>query len=237
MIETIGKTDGKLGGEPYFFVMALILIAIVIGGFVTPVFLEPGGILAKPALIHFHGAVFLSWFLLFAVQARLIGAGNVTVHMRLGKLSIIIAAAMIVLGYLVTRGAYARPDWSIAGLPPAASTMFPTTDIVNFSIAYSLGLANRGAPVTHKRFMLLAGLLIIDPAFFRLMFYMGLGGPLIIVGEFMLFASLLVYDWVRLKRLHWSSLLGFALFALAMTGKMVFAAHPAWMAFANKLFG
>jgi hypothetical protein len=227
----------KNRGEPYFFVMALILIAIVVGGFAPPVFLAPGGVLAKPPLIHFHGAVFLSWFVLFAVQARLVGAGNVRLHMRLGKLSIIIAAAMVLLGYFVTRGAYARADWSIAGLPPAASTIFPVTDIVNFTIAYCLGVANRRSADTHKRFMLLAGMLIIDPAAFRLLFAVGAAGPMIVFGEILLFASLLAYDWFHLRRLHWASLLGLVLFVAATIAKLNFASHPSWTSFTEVLFG
>ncbi|MEM6856591.1 MAG: hypothetical protein AAF559_01870 [Pseudomonadota bacterium] len=53
--------------EPFFFWMALVLIAIVVSGFSLLAFSRPGGPLETPLFLHFHGAVFLGWFVLLAI--------------------------------------------------------------------------------------------------------------------------------------------------------------------------
>ena len=227
----MGK-DNK-SGEPFFLIMGLILIAIVVGGFALPVFARPGGVSSLPLLLHLHGAVFFAWFVLFCVQAKLIGSGNVHLHMSLGKASVLISAAMIILGYFVLRGAVARPEFSIAGMPPAPSAMFPFTDIVNFTIAYGLALANRRVPAAHKRLMLLAGILIIDPAAARLVMTIGASPPLILLLELALFAALITYDVITRRRPHWTSMLGLGLYVLALVAKLTVAQQPVWASFVD----
>lgn len=223
-------------GETFFLVMGLILLAIVIAGFVPPALSRPGGAASMPMLLHVHGAVFLSWFLMFCVQARLAGSGRLALHMRLGKASVLIAIAMITLGYLVIRSAYANPEWNIAGMSGAASVMFPFTDIVNFTIAFSLALANRHNPGAHKRLMLLAGILIIDPAVARLVMTLGAAPPLIVILELLLFGALITYDLVTRRRPSWASMLGLGLFAAALVMKLTMSHHPAWRSFVELVF-
>jgi uncharacterized membrane protein YozB (DUF420 family) len=223
-------------GERFFLVMGLVLLAIVIGGFLPRVLAHPGGAAALPMLLHVHGAVFVSWFVIFCAQARLAGSGNLELHMRLGKASVLVAAAMVLLGYFVTRGAYANPDWSVAGMPRAASVMFAFTDIVNFTIVYSLALANRRNSAAHKRLMLLAGIMIIDPAVARLVMTLGAAVPVIVILELALFGALFIYDFVTRRRPSWTSLVGFGLFAAALAAKFTVSEHPVWRSFVEFVF-
>lgn len=225
------------GGERFFLVMGLVLLACVIAGFVPPALARPGGITSMPWLLHVHGAVFVSWFVLFCVQARLIGTKNLRLHRRLGKSSLVIAVAMVILGYLVMRGAYVNPKFSIAEMSPAASLMFPFTDIVNFMFAYGLALKFRGNAATHKRFMLLSGILIMDPAVARLVDTLGLGVPAIAIFELALFGALIVYDIVTRRRPHWASLLGLALFIIALVAKLTISQLTGWASFVEVVFG
>lgn len=225
-------------GERFFFVMGLILLGLVVAGFVPPAVSRPDGIASMPWLLHLHGAVFLSWFLLFCTQAWLPGAGNTALHMRLGKVSLLLAIAMLVLGYFVMRGAYANPAFTIAGMSNTGSMMFPFTDMVNFSIAYGLALVHRKNPTAHKRLMLLAGILIIDPAVARLIFFtLEAPPPLIMLLELGLFAALFVYDFKTRRRPSWASVLGLVLFALALVAKFALAQTPAWQSFVEAMFG
>ena len=118
----------------------------------------------------------------------------------------------------------------------SASVMFPFTDIVNFAIAYSIALANRRNPAAHKRLMLLAGILMIDPAVARLVDTIGAPLPWIAILELALFGALIVYDLVTRRRPSWASLLGLALFALALLAKLAISQHPGWRSFADLLF-
>ncbi len=224
-------------GERFFFIMGLVLIAIVLAGFVPFGLMRPGGVTAVPVLLHVHGAVFLSWFILFSIQARLVGVGNLKLHKRLGQLSALLAAMMIVLAYFVMREAYGRPDFSIAGLPAASSIIFPFTDIVNFTIAYGLALANRKTAAVHKRWMLLAGILMIDPAVARIAITLGGPPPMILGIELALFVALIVFDVRTRRQPSWATMCGFGLYAAAMVSKFTVAHTPAWTNFVNAVFG
>lgn len=207
-------------GEPFFFWFSAALIVIVVAGFSTAALGRPGGVLATPIHLHVHGAIVLSWYLLLACQSRLIAAAAIEQHKRLGYLSVFLAAAIIIIGYLVVRSVLVRPDGVIAGRPAVYGAMFPVTDIVNFSIAYSLGLLSRARPRAHKRLMLIAAILMIDAAMARLVFGVGLPAPFILLAELALFAALLGYNLVTLRRPHWATLLGIVLYASAMVAKV-----------------
>lgn len=224
-------------GEPFFYFVGLLLIAIVIGGFLPAAFSLPGGPLSLPLLYHVHGLVFLSWFILFCFQARLIQRGNRKLHRILGKSSLGLAIAMLCLSYFMIRAGYANPEFSIGGNGPAESVMYPVTDMVNFSIVFALGYLNRKNSNAHKRLMLLAGILILDPAVARLIQNIGAPFPLIPLVELCLFALLVVYDLIKLGKPHWSSLLGLTLFFLAMAAKLFLAEQAGWLEWVDILFG
>lgn len=225
-------------GEPYFFFMGLLMAILVIAGFGTTLFTNTDAVLALPLIVHIHGAVFLSWFGLYLVQTRLIADGKLGLHRQMGQLSVVLALAMVVLGYLVTRGAYPKPEFSIAGLSSAGSTIFPTSDMIVFLAAYGLGLLNRPKAQAHKRFMLLAGLLILDPAVSRIVLF-GLQAPppLILLIEAGLILSLLAYDVIKLRRPHWASLTGLGLFVLMIALKMSQGESTWWLGTAKALYG
>jgi hypothetical protein len=84
--------------------------------------------------------------------------------------------------------------------------------------------------------MLLAGILILDPAVARLVEAIGAQFFFIPIIELGLFAILISYDRIRLKRPHWTSLFGLALFFAAMAAKLTLAQQPAWADFAALLF-
>jgi hypothetical protein len=223
--------------QSFFFYMGILLTSIVLLGFIPPVLSKPDGALSLPLLYHIHGVVFVSWFGLFTLQAYLVRGRRLALHRQLGQGSIVIAIAMLVTGYFMMRAAYALPEFAIGENSHVASMMFPFTDLVNFSIVFVLGFLNRSNGPGHKRLMLLAGLLILDPAVARLIQTIGAPFPLIPVVELGLFALLIGYDLLTLKKPHWCSLLGLALFFAAMAAKLVVAQTPAWADIARIAFG
>ncbi|MEO1040653.1 MAG: hypothetical protein AAFX52_00035 [Pseudomonadota bacterium] len=227
----------KQKNEPFFFYMAIVLIVIVISGFSIVAFQRPGGPLATPFFLHFHGAVFLSWFVLLACQARLIGAGSYQRHRQLGFTSLGLAVAIVIIGYIVVRMTVQKPDGIIAGRPALIGAIFPTLDIINFAVAYSLGVLNRGNANAHKRFMLIAAIMMIDAAMARLIFGLGLPGTLIIMAEFSLLLAILAYDLFKLRRPHWATLIGMGLYIAAMRFKLNIGNVPWWPDFSRAFFG
>jgi len=223
--------------ETFFFYMGILLISIVLLGFIPPVLSKPNGVFSLPLLYHLHGLAFVCWFGLFTLQAYLVRDRSFRLHRLLGQSSIALALAMLVTGYLMMRAAYALPDFSIGSNGHVASMMFPATDLINFSIVYVLGLLNRGTPPAHKRLMLLAGILILDPAVARLIQTIDAPFALIPIAELALFALLIGYDFLTLRKPHWCSLLGLALFFAAMAAKLSVAQTQAWENIAQIVFG
>ena len=231
------KISAKLSkGEPFFIVMGLLLTAIVISGFGASALSLPEGPASLPLLYHIHGLIFLTWFVLFTLQASLIRNQRPVLHQALGRLSLILAVAMLLAGYLMMRSAYRIPSFSIGSNSHIASMMFPLTDLINFAIAFTLGLRHRTNSIAHKRLMLLAGILILDPAVARLVEAIGAQFFFIPIIELGLFVILISSDRIRLKRPHWTSLFGLALFFAAMAAKFTLAQRPAWADFAAQLF-
>lgn len=223
--------------ESFFFGMGLLLTLIVLLGFLPPVLSKPNGAFSLPLLYHVHGLIFLCWFSLFTLQAYLARGRQLQLHRRLGQSSIAVAIAMLVTGYFMMRAAYALPEFVIGKNSHDASMMFPMTDLINFSIVFVLGLLNRANAAVHKRMMLLAGILILDPAVARLIQTVGAPFPFIPITELGLFALLIGYDVTQLRKPHWCSLLGLALFLGALAAKLGFAQTPAWSDMARILFG
>ncbi|MEO1729873.1 MAG: hypothetical protein AAFR64_03960 [Pseudomonadota bacterium] len=216
--------------------MAIVLIAIVVSGFSVVAFSRPGGVMETPLFLHMHGAVFLAWFVLLAVQASLIGRGSVALHKRLGQISIALAIAIVVIGYFVVSHAIGQPDKTIAGRPAVIGSIFPIFDIINFTAAYSLGIANRANGIAHKRFMLSSAILMIDPAMARLVLGLGGHGVLILVTEVALFAAMLCYDFYKLRRPHWATLIALGLYIIAFTVKLNIESITWWPGFLTAVF-
>lgn len=223
-------------GEPFFFWFALLLIAIVISGFSIASAQKPGGIASIPLHLHVHGAIFLGWYVALAMQAALIGRSNVALHRRLGKMSVVLAVAIVIVGYLVTRGALLRPDGLIAGRPAISGAVFPVFDILIFAVVYGLGLLYRKQPEAHKRFMLLAAILMIDAAMARLVIGLGLPLPMILVAELGLLLALIAYDLVSRKRPHWVSVFGFVLYCGVTAVKLNVDKFEGWPGLVQALF-
>lgn len=228
-------TERKAGSR-FFQLMAAILLAIVVAGFGAMQVFAPEQTSPFRPLLAVHAAVFLGWYVLLVTQPWLIGRRNHARHRQIGQMSIALAIAIVVLGFLITREAYLRPGWSIAGLAPAPSAIFPLSDIVNFTIAYTLAFLHRRNGEAHKRLMLFAGILMIDPAVARLVGAAGGPPPAILAIELALIFALFVHDRRSLRRVHWASWTGLALFAAAMVAKFTVAGTAAWAGLVTFVF-
>ncbi len=152
--------------------MALAMIALVLIGF-GPSFYFRGYVhFPRPnpsltPLVLLHGIVFSLWMLLFAAQASLVGLDRRDLHMRLGLAGMTLAVLLVPLMYLVAVGQVAR-----ANQPPFATplgwTIVPILVIPVFAALVWLGWKHRRNPQTHKRLMLCAALLMMDPAIGRI---------------------------------------------------------------------
>ncbi|MDX1702858.1 MAG: hypothetical protein R3235_01075 [Altererythrobacter ishigakiensis] len=199
--------------DGFFQLMAWILALLVVAGFGALQFLAPEMASPMRPTVALHGLIFFGWFALLIVQPRLIAQGNYARHKQIGQLSMGLAIALVIMGVFITREAYLRPGWSIAGMGPESSIMFPFTDLIFFSLLYWLAYAKRTEAQAHKRLMLFAGIVMLDPALARLFTALGLPPPFITAVELGLVIAVMIHDRKSLGRIHWATWLGLALLA------------------------
>jgi hypothetical protein len=118
-----------------------------------------------PLIVHIHGVLFSSWFVLLIVQTSLVAGHRVNWHRRLGQATIGLAGLMLVVGFVVSSENLAR------NFPPGdprigiAATNF--LGVLIFSILVYFAYRERTSPAAHKRLMLVSTLPLLWAAFIR----------------------------------------------------------------------
>ena len=119
----------------FFAGMAILLCVVVVIGF-TPTYFGAGMLRAPlpSPILHFHGAAFTLWMVLYLVQSALISARRVAWHRSLGTIAFCLPPIMIVLGLIAAIDAFHR-GVRIGPLEPTVSLAIPLLGIVSFAIA------------------------------------------------------------------------------------------------------
>jgi hypothetical protein len=223
--------------------MAIAMLVIVFLGFAPSFYLR--GLVHVPRpnpvmtpFVWFHGFAFTAWMLLFYAQTRLVAAGRRDIHMQLGRAGMAFAIALVPLMYLTAVGQVVR-----ANQPPFATplgwTAIPLVPIPAFIALVALGWHHRRNAQAHKRLMLGAMLLMMDPAIGRLPIL-----PPSFVSQSLLAAltwsmsiPLIIWDYRTRGSLHWATITAAGLLAAALILRMFALASPAWATFAAGLPG
>jgi hypothetical protein len=198
----------KLRSDDIFFpAMALLILVIVVTGFAQSYFLA-GMIRAKlpGALVHIHGAIFVSWIFLLVAQTSLIALRKVKLHMTLGILGFILPPLMVVFGTLTMFDAVRRNQLDI---PPEILLAGDLGNLLIFIVLISWGMLARRSSAFHKRLMILGTMAITGPAIDRWGFGLNvtlgviLALPLLVLG----------YDLWSTRRVHRTTAVAFAMIA------------------------
>jgi hypothetical protein len=220
----------RMDAERRFYArMVIAILVVTFIGFAPSFYLfqmvsypRPNPVLTP--LIIVHGLVLTAWLAIFYTQVRFIAAGRRDVHRQLGVIGFGLAVTMIPIMYLTAMHAVQRGihppfidavGWSavpLLAIPPIALMLF-------------MGWRHRLAAQTHKRFMLLATLMMLEPGFGRWPIF-----PPILAGHmasgivaFAMVIPLILWDRKTIGGLHWATKLGL--------GAMVFgfyARHLVW---------
>ena len=195
---------------------------------------------APEPFFYFHGGVFFAWFLLLLAQVSLVASGRVDVHRRLGRLGAVLAVAMVVVGTVGALIAAQRPTGFIdVPLPPLQFLVVPLADIALFASFVTLALVKRRQAQSHKRFMLLATIGIIDAAIVRWPFaIMTAALPLpgfsmsdVFVDLFLV--PMVVWDVASRGRVHPVTFWGGLAVIASQPLRFVLSETDAWLAFAG----
>ena len=87
----------------FYLGLTLFLVATVVTGFWPSYFgtLLSGGV-ARPLVMHVHGAIFTGWMALLFLQVGLAATGRVRTHRRVGTFGIWYGAAVFIMGVIAT---------------------------------------------------------------------------------------------------------------------------------------
>lgn len=159
---------GGLVDKYFYFTMSLLIVGIVVWGFHATI--NPNLIHAsppRPLLLWFHGAAFSSWVLFYIFQSALVRTHNVKVHRFFGWFGAGLAAAMVVLGFVISI-VMARFDWYTLHEPGTDVFLsVPWGDMFEFAPCVALAILWRKKPELHRRLLFIATCVLLDAAFGR----------------------------------------------------------------------
>ena len=217
-------SDRKSSERKFYSRMALFLGALVLIGFgpsfflkdIVPPFPRPNPTL--PPAVVLHGTIFTLWMLAIVAQTQLISAKKHAVHMRLGKLTVLLAILMIPVMYLASVWQVAR-----ANQPPFTDpltwTIVPLAVIIPFAVLISQGWARRRDAQSHKRLMLSAAIItVMGPTLGRMPIAPPtlVGFTLVLLLGLVLFVPLFIWDRKTIGKIHPATKLGFSMGALTV---------------------
>jgi hypothetical protein len=216
----------------FFGGMALLIIALVLGGFAPSFFLRgvveprfPLSPMSVAALIH--GLTATAWLALFATQVSLVNLKRLDVHRRLAGVGVVLTAAVFLTGVATVLTAVRNAG---ANERLAASLLTALLEFVLFLVLVLLALRVRRDAQTHKRLMLFAAIggaapsaiprLGLDPPFFS-------GLIAAYVAAVPLILALMIWDYARFRKLHKGTVIGAGV-VVAFWGTAVALLETSW---------
>jgi len=229
------REDGRpdfLSGTPrahaldrwIYVVSAALFIVIVLVGFIPDSMMKVQMMKAGlrppfPPILHAH-AVLMGSFLLFLLsQTWWVATGKQVRHERAGPFGGLLAAALVLVGFILAPTMYHQVAGGLSVAPPEAlpamrELMTHVENIlllqleagVLFALFITLGLAaRRSDPGFHKRMMLIAPAMALGAAFARMTWLpttMPNSPATIQIYQILALAPLFVWDLLRNRRIH-----------------------------------
>lgn len=194
--------------RPFFVWMAGYCVLLTFAGF-TPTYWAP---LTTASLgeftpaVHIHGALFFSWTLLFFLQSWLVARGRVTTHRSVGLLGVSLATAMVIFGFIVSLAA--NVERIEAGQVARAYDLGFSNSfaLLAFAVLVALAIHKRRQPASHKRLMLFATAMLMNPPVGRL--YRPVFAPsppppwVVFLTIDAILVACIVYDLRSMRRVH-----------------------------------
>lgn len=243
MATTVATTRrARVHTDRYFFPAVCLLILVIVWLGFSKTYYAAGLIHAPlPApIIHVHAVVFTLWLLTLVAQTALVSVRRVKLHMTLGLWGFGLAAVMPIVGVLAATNSLRR-DMSPPGSGLSALTFYivPLSAILVFCILAGFAYSLRRRPDFHKRLIMLATFVLLDAAFGRWPYTLGIGGSpldqtLLVMA---LPALLVVYDLFSLHKVHRATWMGVLLILIEQLVRIPLAQTGPWQAFAKMVHG
>jgi uncharacterized membrane protein YozB (DUF420 family) len=207
----------------------------------------------QPTLLHHaHGIVLTLWLVLLVAQAQLIRTQRRSLHRRLGKVSYVLAPAVVIVtaAFVHQRMAPALAGFEELPAPALHSLALMLLSLVAFAVFYGLAIAKRRDSQAHARWMVCTVLPMFTPVTDRLIAahlqpLIGLlpridGNPVLPVVGFaaadLILLALTWWDWRANRRLDVFPV-ALAVLLVYHVGTLTLHRVPAWNAFGAWFLG
>ena len=224
-------------GHQFYIGLTLFLIATVGTGFWPSYFgtLLSGGV-ARPMVMHAHGAIFTGWMALLLLQVGLAASGRVSLHRRVGTFGIYYGWLVFVVGSIVT---FAAPVMHVeAGRWPldqaAGFLILPIGDMILFAGLFGAAVTYRNKPGIHKRLMIAATVALAFAAVARMADRMALPLPVFFLLWLAPMAALAGFDFKSSGRVHKVTVICTAVMAIAFF-RVLFIEWEPWLLVGRRL--
>jgi len=213
--------------DVFFPAMSLLILAVVVFGFADSYFL-PGMVFAKlpNALVHIHGALYVSWIFLLVIQNFLIATKKIRWHIALGTLGVILPPLMAIFGVLTVFDSIRRNGTPF--IPPSLILVGDFGELLVFLVLVAWAMLVRRAAAAHKRYMILATMALLGPAINRWPF----PPQFRLLGTFVVFLLLplfvVAYDLWSSRRIQRATAIGTGLIYFQALTMIPIASLPFW---------
>ncbi|MDT0595430.1 hypothetical protein [Glaciecola petra] len=219
----------------FYLQMGGLLLALVIVGFGTSMISQNRNLADFPVLFHIHALVYISWFSLFIFQAFLIGRPNHHLHKKLGYLSLLLVVSMLVTAFMMASHTFSNGVSPVPIMTLPQFLSLPILDGLGLFIFFTVAFLNRHNALAHKHSMLVACIVIMDPAIARLAMAIGIP-PAALIIHLALIGLLITHDWRARSKVHLITWLGLAWLIFRVVFVFTMASSQMWADWMNKLF-
>jgi uncharacterized membrane protein YozB (DUF420 family) len=250
MTTLLAARSHRVAERRFYTGTAFLMLASVFLGFSRTFFLKhwfpEAAVFAPPEPFFFyvHGVCFTAWILLMFVQPLLVASRRVDVHRTVGWFGVALAAAVIAVGTVGALIAARRPGGFIGvQVPPLQFLAAPLGDLALFTVFIVLAVVQRRDQQSHKRYMLLATIGLLDAAVIRWPFgdmTAGFAGTFwtrtdVCVDLFLV--PMIIWDIVSRGRVHRVTLVGGLAVIASQPLRLMLSETNAWLRFAGWAVG
>jgi hypothetical protein len=242
-----------------YVAMAAWFIVIVLTGFIPDALGKIAAVKAGlrppfPLVLHAHAVLMGSFMLLLLAQTWLVATGRCDVHKRLGLLAMVLAPALVIVGFILAPTMY-HQVWNGAhfGPPPVRAALTPVVPVVEnilllqihagvlFALFIAIGLRARERDAGfHKRMMILATAVPLGAALDRMTWLPStlpaspLAGDLYVL---LAVSPMFVWDVVRNRSVHRAYWVWVPIFVAGSVVINLAWDTPWWHATAQRIMG
>ncbi|MBX2934281.1 MAG: hypothetical protein KF825_08545 [Ferruginibacter sp.] len=225
----------------FFTAIGMIgMIAILVGFLKTFIIPLISGTKTWPLAIYAHVFLVFGWVIIFLTQALLIQNKKYKTHIFIGSWAAFMAVGAAISIIPASLFQVERELKDGLGQTAISSIVGSFISATMFLILVTLGILNRKRPQVHKRFMLLATIILIWPAWFRWRHYFpSVERPdiwfAVVLADSLILAAF-IWDWLKNKYIHPALLYG-GLFIIAENiMEILLFDSKGWRVFANALY-